>query len=78
MDTVVIARNREPPMILTFRSSHPSRCSHPPPTMASVVHSTWPTTPPTTTATTDADASDVSSRKENWDWSNSSVASDTA
>ena len=40
MDIVVMPRNRAPPMMRTFLSSHPSRCSQPPPSMASMVHST--------------------------------------
>ena len=42
------------------------------------VHSMWPSTPPSTIGTADgALGCEVSSRKENWLWSPSSVASDT-
>ena len=74
--TSAIAKNSPPPTHRICRSCQPSLTTHPPPTMAIIVHSTWPSTPPSTIGRAEGALGwEVRRRKENWEWSPISVAS---
>ena len=72
-----MAKNSPPPAHRICLSCQPSLTTQPPPTIAISVHSTWPSTPPSTMGRADGALGwDVRRRKENWEWSPISVASD--